>query len=174
MTDQELLRTYACSSEEAPLRALVGRHQQSLVRFMANLLEDPVAAQDVVQETFVEVAHHPARYAGGASCRNGLLRTARNLGLRRLRLAHGVAGHRGGAGPEERRDPKPGAEGIAGPLCGLSPHSREVLLLKILEDKSYRDIAEITGLSLTRVGCLLHRALQEATQKMRPSTETRS
>jgi len=41
----------------------------------------------------------------------------------------------------------------------LKPRLRELLLLKISEGKSYREIAAITGLSVTNVGFLLHQAL---------------
>jgi DNA-binding CsgD family transcriptional regulator len=42
----------------------------------------------------------------------------------------------------------------------LNPRHREILLLKIEENKSYKEIAEITGLTATNVGYLLHTAMQ--------------
>jgi len=43
----------------------------------------------------------------------------------------------------------------------LRPRYRELLLLKVQERKSYKEIAQITGLSVTNVGFLLHQAVKE-------------
>jgi RNA polymerase sigma-70 factor (ECF subfamily) len=43
----------------------------------------------------------------------------------------------------------------------LSPNQREVIRLKFQSDLSYKEIAEITQLSVTNVGFLLHTGLKK-------------
>ena len=54
----------------------------------------------------------------------------------------------------------------------LGPRYRELLLLKVQEDKSYREIAEITGLTVTNVGYLLHMAMKELSRRLQRSKES--
>ena len=39
--------------------------------------------------------------------------------------------------------------------------------MKVREKKSYKEIAEITGLSVTNVGFLLHQAMQALAEEMK-------
>ena len=48
---------------------------------------------------------------------------------------------------------------------------KEIMLLKVQESKSYREIAEITGLTVTNVGYLVHQALQILRQRLRDLRE---
>jgi RNA polymerase sigma-70 factor (ECF subfamily) len=52
-------------------------------------------------------------------------------------------------------------------IDSLRPRAREVVLLKVQEGKSYREIAEITGLSATNVGYILHHAMKALAGKLR-------
>jgi len=185
MTDRELLRAYTESSDAECLGVFLTRYQSSLVRFARRLLGDPEAAQDVVQEAFLQVARYPRRLLEVDSCHNWLLRVVRNLGVSRIRRdararkhTEAYAGTLREAGAEEA------AEGVSGALeaeevrCRvraaidrLSPRYREVLLLKVEEEKSYRDIAEITGLTVTNVGYLLHRAMKELSVRLNHAKE---
>ena len=45
-------------------------------------------------------------------------------------------------------------------MARLRPRLRLVMLLKIQEGRSYREIAEITGLTATNVGYLIHQAMK--------------
>jgi len=173
--DQELLRAYARSGDAAALGVFVCRYQASLVRFADRFLGDPEAAQDVVQETFLQVARRPDRLLGVESCHNWLLRVARNIGVSRIRRevrarrhaeafreraqaeAEANARSSGAAAALEAEETR---RAVREAIDRLYPRYREVLLLKIQEEKSYREIAEITGLSVTNVGYLLHRAMK--------------
>jgi RNA polymerase sigma-70 factor (ECF subfamily) len=53
----------------------------------------------------------------------------------------------------------------------LAPRHRELLLLKVVEQKSYREIAEITGLTVTNVGYLLHMAVKALGGRLKASRE---
>ena len=46
----------------------------------------------------------------------------------------------------------------------LTENQRTVLVLKIQEGRSYREISDITGLSVSNVGFLIHRGLKKMAQ----------
>jgi len=53
-TDEQLLQDYQ-DGDAAAFRALIERHQEDLLRFLARLTGDRQAAEDVFQETFLQV-----------------------------------------------------------------------------------------------------------------------
>ena len=56
-------------------------------------------------------------------------------------------------------------------IARLKPRYRELLLLKVVEEKSYKEIAAITGLSATNVGYLLHQAMKTLSQRIQEKRE---
>jgi RNA polymerase sigma-70 factor (ECF subfamily) len=182
-TDQDLLRAYAESRDGESLGVFFGRYQDSLIRFMTKLLQDREAAQDIVQETFLRVAREPRRLFDVTNCHNWLLTVARNLGIShlrhriRVRKHHEVLRVRLAANVAAGEEAKPAIEEeevrqkVRAEIGRLSGRHREVLLLKVQEDKSYREIAEITGLSITNVGYILHQAMKDLSRKLNHSRE---
>jgi RNA polymerase sigma-70 factor (ECF subfamily) len=179
MSDQDLLRSYVDSQDADLLGALLARYQDSLVRFVTRFIHDSSAAQDIVQETFLRVARRPTRLLGVASCHNWLLSVARNLSVdylrRKVRLkrqAEALADRRA----QEAAAVEPAESGIEreelraqvrSEIFALPPRLRELVLLKVQEGKSYREIAQITGLSVTNVGYLLHQAMKTLAPRLR-------
>ena len=53
------------------------------------------------------------------------------------------------------------AENAAMLLKSLSIREQQVVTLKVYEERSYREIAQITGLSEGNVGYILHHAMQK-------------
>ena len=188
MTDQDLLRAYAESSDMDSLGTFFGRYEESLLRFSGKLLGDSDRAQDVVQETFIQVARQPRKLLGIESCHNWLLRVARNIGITQLRqdararrhadrVAERVAGRVAGEAAKaeaalstkaERDETKHRVREV---IAKLHPRHRELLMLKIEESKSYKEIAEITGLTATNVGYLLHMAMKDLERRLKPLRE---
>ena len=179
LTDRSLVEAVVDSGDTECLGILLQRYETSLVRFVTNFLGDRDTAQDIVQETFLRVAKSPRKLIGIQSCHNWLLRVARNLSIDHLRrlgrqrkhsqaLAD-QAGSRQAAveaadqklGRSERR------ERVRTEINNLRPRLKEVMLLKIQEAKSYREIAEITGLTVTNVGYLVHQAMQALKLKLK-------
>ena len=179
MTDQDLLRAYVEGRDVDSLSLFLNRYQDSLLRFVAKLLGDQDAAQDVVQETFLQVARHPKRLLKVDSCHNWLLRVARNIGIDHLRRLARLRRHAQAvsdkAAAQERERQQLAAESVEreevrervrGQIELLKPRYRELLLLKVQEGKSYKEIAEITGLTVTNVGYLLHQAMKALSSRL--------
>ncbi len=152
--------------------------QGPLLRYVSRLLSQRSGAEDVVQNTFVKCA---ARWKGamvpGDDLAAWLYRVAFNEALdhnrrdqRRWRL------HRRQAeapGPESG-DSGPDAMGIseqavaaASALALLSERERQLVTLKVYEEKSYKQMAEITGLSTGNVGYILHGAMKKLAGHLR-------
>ncbi|HAK97647.1 MAG TPA: hypothetical protein DCM87_22305, partial [Planctomycetes bacterium] len=116
------------------------------------------------------------------SCHNWLLKVARNVGISRMRRTararrHEEALREKSAAPEVDCAPSGAIEaeeraaGVRAAIDRLQPRHRELLLLRVQEEKSYREIAEITGLTVTNVGFLLHRAMKELSLRLADSRE---
>lgn len=179
MTDQELLANYANARDVDSLGVFVERYQNGLLRFASRMLEDEFAAQDVVQETFLRVARHPKRLIGVDSCHNWLIRVARNIcidhirrAIRRRRAVEALADEArssaaAAAPPEVGVVREEERAAVHRAIQGLKPRHRELVILKVQEGKSYKEIAAITGLTVTNVGYLLHHAMKALAQSLR-------
>ena len=170
MTDQDLIRAYVDSNDVDSLGVFLCRYERLLIRFVANFLRDETAAQDIVQETFLRVAKKPSRLLGVNSCHNWLLRIARTLSidhLRRLVRTRKLTRSLEVATVEveastagEKLEVVERKSRVRNEISQPRPRLRLVMLLKVQEGKSYREIAEITGLTVTNVGYLIHQAMQ--------------
>src|SRR5690349_6373352 len=64
-------------------------------------------------------------------------------------------------GPDEALASRDAADWLLKLLDSLTPNQREVIRLKFQNDLSYQEISEITGLTVTNVGFLLHVGLKK-------------
>jgi RNA polymerase sigma-70 factor (ECF subfamily) len=64
-------------------------------------------------------------------------------------------------GPDEALASRDAADWLLKLLDSLTPNQREVIRLKFQSDLSYQEISDITGLSVTNVGFLLHVGLKK-------------
>lgn len=147
-------------------------HEKALVRF-ASTIVGPSDAKDVVQDTFLElcranredVEDHLVPWLFTV-CKN------RALSIRRgsKRVTNDVEDVMGiasvEAGPHGELEKKEAGETVAGLLAQLPERSREVVALKFAGGLSYKEIAEVTGLSVSNVGVILHEALSKVRERM--------
>ena len=54
-----------------------------------------------------------------------------------------------------------GAERATVALASLPLREQQLVILKIYEEKSYKEISEITGLTVSNVGYILHHAMKK-------------
>ena len=135
------------------------------------LMHDETEAEDMVQEAYVRVASHLAGFRGGDG-RAWLLTIVRNSCYDRLRQKG--ASDRNTDFDEElhsarRQTPNPEtavllaerSELVKRSLAELPAEYREVLILRELEQLSYRQIADIAGIPLGTVMSRISRARQQ-------------
>jgi len=153
--------------------ALLQRFERPLLQYATRILGDSDRARDVVQETFVklqqenrtELDHAPAKWLFTV-CRNGALNICRKE-KRMTYLDQELLETR------ESEQPAPGenleakeARGFLLKILGtLPPRQQEVLQLKFQNDLSYQEISEITELSVSNVGVMIHNALKTLRQR---------
>jgi RNA polymerase sigma-70 factor (ECF subfamily) len=139
-------------------------HERPLIRYAKWLLGDLESARDVVQETFLRLCREDSAKLEGhlapwlfTVCRN-LALDARKKGARMESLndeQFPVA-----CDLDERHDARQALARIHDTLEKLPANQREVVYLKFQCDLSYKEISEITALSVSNVGFLLHTAVR--------------
>jgi len=168
---------------DAPeLSALLARYERPLVRYAQSITGDLEAARDVVQETFIKLARGemkdgaaPEEHARHTEA--WLFTVARNRALDHQRkfsriIPMPLSEDRpcGAPGPAAVLERQESATSLFRLLDALSENQREVIRLKFQNDLSYREIADITQLSVTNVGFLLHTGLKKLRTLLREQT----
>lgn len=172
--------TADCPAGEWTLETVMARHEPALLRYAARLLNNAEAAQDVVQDTFIRLHQQRGRqFQSGDHIAHWLYRTAHNRAVdyirreSRLKKLHETAADEPAVGLEKisvpsTPDPAEERRQLAlEHLARLDPAERQVLLLRLQDGMSYRDISRVTGRSEGNVGCLLHHATKNLTASLK-------
>jgi len=136
------------------------RHEASLVRYANWILGDIESAREVVQETFLRLCKEQQSRVGGYLAQ-WLFTVCRNLAFdtRKKETRMTPLGDTE-IGVDSRLEQRETAGEIFRMLDGLPKNQREVVYLKFQCDLSYKEISEITKLSMGNVGFLMHTALK--------------
>ena len=165
--------------------AIVDRYETPLLRYAGQLLgPDRDAAEEAVQEAFLRL-HRQVRRHGIASIENlagWLFRVAHNLAVTSLRkqkldknlreqAAAGALGDvAGGPEPMDALDAlvrKEMCDRALAELQTLPEQHRQVILLRIIQGFSFREIGKIMGLSVSHVSYRLNQALREMSRRLK-------
>lgn len=124
-----------------------------------SVLTDPTEAEDVLQDTLCQVVASCTRYEKNTNPRAWILGIARNLALTRAKQRTRTL-------PLDEtvmsRDDTPSTDlriDLEKALLRLEDHEREVVILRLETGLSHREIARITGLSVSCVQKRYRRAL---------------
>ena len=161
--------------------AVVRHYESPLLRYAARVLNDPDAAQDVVQDAFLRLLH---RWKGDMTpdgrMTNWLYRVAHNCAVDHVRkTARRTLLHRRAAAEQDQIvSPNRGPEAdvsdralrAAAALQTLSLRERQLVVLKVYEEKSYKEMSAITGLSTGNVGYILHHAMRKLARALEGDT----
>ncbi|MBA3845503.1 MAG: sigma-70 family RNA polymerase sigma factor [Planctomycetes bacterium] len=151
--------------DERRIAALIERWERPLVLYAARLLNDVEAARDAVQETFLRLVERGTAPPGREA--EWLYAVCRNLAIDRLRkerrmdrLQHETTDTAHESPPSAGLERDDQQDELQRWLGRLPANQREVVRLKFQHDRSYAEIAKITGLGIGNVGFLLHTALK--------------
>ncbi len=150
--------------------AALERHESHLVRYAMWILGDIERAREVVQETFLRLCKEkPSRVEDHLAqwlftvCRN-LAFDVRKKENRMSPLSDAdvdaLPSEQLGRRPVEALERKEKRDQVLRVVDRLPKNQREVILLKFQFDLSYKEISEVTHLSVTNVGFLIHTAIQ--------------
>lgn len=150
----------AVSVKELRVRRILDVYGDSLYRLALSYLKNDADAQEVVQDTVIQLLRYDPDFGGDEKKEKGwLMKTAANLSRNRLRTLR--------THPEEELDERFAGEEQADlkfvwdAVAELSVHHREVIHLFYQEGYTTKEIAEITGRREGTVRSDLSRAREE-------------
>ena len=151
--------------------AALDQYENHLIRYAAWILGDMDRAREVVQETFLRLCkQRPARMGDHlaqwsfAVCRN-LAFDVRKKDKRMSALSEGDMASASTA-PVQKVERDEAMSHIFRLIETLPKNQREVLRLKFQCDLTYKEISEVTRLSVTNVGFLIHTAIKTLRREM--------
>src|SRR5436190_8952040 len=184
-SDEQLLVRHARGDREA-LEELFRRYRLLAYRVAHRLLGNEADALDAVQEGFVKVLTHLAGFQGRSSFRTWLLRVVSNaaldLGRARGRRDAGRTDFDETDGPDPGLlvwdDPALGVEQadlrglLDAALQKLPAAQRQTFVLHVDAGLSYREVAEVLGISIGTVMSRLYYARQKLRTALAPLLRT--
>lgn len=188
VSEHQLLERYREGDTQA-FAELVRRHQGPLLRHARALVGAGSSYEDVVQEAFLKLAWSPPELRAvpetdgrqHAQLSSWLHKVTRNLCMdvmrseaRRKRREEAVAAQEASAGGLDTVEAADTRAAVEVTLARLPVDQREVLVLRLLGEKSYREIAEVTGKKVGTVGWLVSVGLKALSEELMPLLEGRS
>ena len=183
MNSSEELVSRARSGDEEAFRHIYERYARSVVRFIYGMVGEADLAEELMQETFVRAYDNRNKLRDDAKLAAWIFGIARNIALNALRsrrvavdkLADDDYAEMEVADteppPDEQLLSKELDSVIGKALETLTEDKRLVFTLKVLQQKSYEEIAEITGYSVPKLKIDLHRAKAQMRELIRPYME---
>jgi RNA polymerase sigma factor (sigma-70 family) len=151
-------------------RTMIAQYEQRLVRYARRITGNHESARDVVQDAYLRLWNLDGEVPENITA--WLFQVCRNRALDVLRkdkkMIHMTADDMAMAGCQ----PEPEETGLGQELKRLPENQQEVIRLKFQEGLSYREISEVTGLSVSNVGYLLHIGIKNLRDAMTSRIKT--
>jgi RNA polymerase sigma-70 factor, ECF subfamily len=163
--DDALLVVRVGEGDAGAYRELVGRHAERLHHFTLRLLRNEADAEDVVQDTFLQLWLRASEYLPTARVATWLHRIAHNLAMDRLRSRKQFEefnddfklSNSNSASQPDLLDAKRDAESLYRALDTLPLRQTAALVLVHLNGLSGREACEVLGVTETLLESLLAR-----------------
>ncbi len=170
-TSDESLMDRFKAGEEGAFVELYNRYNRRVYAYCIRMLSSKESADDLFQEVFIRVSRKRNRFQGG-SFSAWLFAIARNLCLNALRdSVHHVALEEVEetlqTAPDEA-EYDPSLELLKKAVEQLPPDLREPLVLRVYNDLSYQEIADLTETKLATVKVRIFRAKQRLHELLAP------
>jgi RNA polymerase sigma-70 factor (ECF subfamily) len=157
------------SGDAAALDEIAAEHWGAAVNYVDGLLRNRAAAEDIVQQALYRLWERPGPWVPNASIRTFLFRIARNLALNERSHQRVQAESRPvlrllapePPTPLERLEQKELRQAVESAVHSLPDRRREAFLLARFHDLSYKEIAEIMGISAQTVANQISVALTQ-------------
>lgn len=193
LSDEDLLRRYRDEGRTEDFEALVHRYERELYRYLVRYLNDPALADDVFQNTFLQVHLKRGLYEDGRPVRPWLYAIATHQAvdtLRKSKRRPTISLDKPGSSSGGESDASSLIDLLLsdtpGPLEGLETQERQALvrdciarlpetlkqtlLLAYYQDLKYREIAEILRIPVGTVKSRLHAALGKLGEMIRTAS----
>jgi RNA polymerase sigma-70 factor (ECF subfamily) len=167
--DDDTLMIRTAEGEEAAFRFLVQRWQQGVLAFLIHMLGSVDEAEDLVQDTFVQVFRKAADYQAQGTFKSWLFRIAGNQARSRLRrrkvlkwvqfdtTEHEIAANDAGALAHlEQEETKTRVQSA---VAALPLRQRQALVLHRFQGLKYKEVAAAMETTVPGVESLIQRAM---------------
>lgn len=190
-TDEELVTAYLEEEDEEAFRTLVERHQEQIFGYLMGMVKNRAVANDLFQETFLRVINAMQERRGSYTHKgqwlSWVMRIARNAAIDHMRKQKKwadvpqdedegrsfwdtVAGEEPSADEELHRAEQ--REWLDEHIEELPPEQREVLLLRQETELTFREIAELTDVSINTALGRMRYALKNLRKMIEESGKT--
>lgn len=150
-TSDDALIERIASGDKLAMRVLFARHQVRVFRFLCSIMRDRSAAEDLLNEVFIDVWRQAARFEGRSSVSTWVLAIARFKALSALRRPREAELDEEaiaeiadlGDDPEVAAQKKDKGDILRACLSALSSEHREIVDLVYYQEKSIEECAEI-------------------------------
>ena len=183
MTENELIRG-VIERDRASVTCLVETYQKKVIKTAYYFLGNMDDAEDVAQEVFLEILNSMKNFRQSSSLSTWIYRITVNRSLNTVKrnkqrqiftriekifglsnegkngLPNGTTVENNTISDRETR------KLLKETISRLPGHQRTVFILSKYEEMSYKEISEVTGLSLSAVESLLHRAKMNLQKKL--------
>ncbi|MGA2068771.1 MAG: RNA polymerase sigma factor [Thermoguttaceae bacterium] len=188
--DEKLLVAYRDHGDRPAFEELVRRYEKELYGYLRNYLGDADLAEDVFQQTFLQVHLKCHQFEPQRKLRPWLYAVATNqaIDLRRRSGRHRMAsldrqmgtgpeGEAGafvelfdspGRGPVEETEASEERDRIYRVVDELPEPTREVVMLVYFQGLKYREAADVLGIPVGTVKSRLHAAIQKLGEALTP------
>ncbi|HBA59296.1 MAG TPA: hypothetical protein DCZ92_00450 [Elusimicrobia bacterium] len=182
--DFDLLKDFNSGSEEAFTR-IVEKHSGPLINFLHRYTQSQSTSEDIAQEAFLRLYKAAPDLKPDAKLSTIIYKIAYNVAVdyarRNKSRSDKAPTHSLDAAAADCPDPAAGSNDnpdsiyetrqqnkeIAAMLADLPDTQHLAIILKAYEDRSYAEIAEIMGLSVSSVDSLIFRARQSLAKKLK-------
>jgi len=190
VSDEQLVLRYT-QGDAVAFETLVGRYRRELYHFLARFLGDAALADDVFQETFLQVHLSAGGFDVTRRLKPWLFTIAANKARDALRSrsrrfaaeldAEVAAGDDAATRfvdlmpgdippPGETIENRETAATVRTMVLQMPPHLRSVLLLCYFHELPYKDVAQVLGVPLGTVKSRLHVAVKDFARRWRAAT----
>ena len=172
------LVTRACQGDQEAFRLIFERYSRPVISFVYDLVSDRELAEELAQETFVRAFRSLRALRAETKLSTWLFGIAKNVARESLRARARDSRHIDlddklvldlsdrGPVPVSQLLNKELNEVVQRSLASLDDDKRLVFTLKVFQQCSYEEIAEITGFSIPKLKTDLHRARTEMRRRV--------
>ena len=171
-------RKQAKTEQLIAFNTIVSRYEEQLLRYASRIVGGSDAAQDIVQNTFIKLFKKwTETLEPSPKLSSWLYRVAHNCAVDYIRKEsrHHLLHLQHAEEIDNFIPPNRGAgfnigenaERAAATLRILNSREQQLVILKIYEEKSYKEISAITGLTVTNIGYILHHAMKKMAAELK-------
>jgi RNA polymerase sigma-70 factor (ECF subfamily) len=193
-TDEQLLGDYRAGDKHS-FATLVGRYQRELFHFLVRFLGDRAAAEDVFQETFLQIHQsaeqfdpqrrfRPWLFTIAANKARDLIRSQARRPTNPLQASINPGDEESGEfidlmqsvenAPDQPMEREELQQSVHNTVMGMPEHLREILLLSYFHQFPYKQISDILEIPLGTVKSRLHAAVAHFADRWRALNKNRS